>query len=136
MAFKMKGHTLPGPKQRKEVDHSIINVAPKKYETQNGVEAFKDTNMKDGRPASSAFTQKTISALKQTSDHEKMYELEEELSYIQEDLDEDPNNKALLDKKKELEAEIDKVHATLEGGNIKPGYTDGERDVSKDVKYP
>ena len=55
MAFKMKGHTLPGPKQRAFEDSSIINSAPRKYETQNGVKAFKDTTLEDGKAASSAF---------------------------------------------------------------------------------
>mgnify|MGYP003109869143 CR=1 FL=1 len=64
MAFKMKGHTLPGPNQRKFEDDSIINSAPRKYETKNGVEGFKDTTLKDGRSASSAFQIK--SAFKQT----------------------------------------------------------------------
>ena len=64
MAFKMKGHTLPGPNQRKFEDDSIINSAPRKYETKNGVEGFKDTTLKDGRSAASAFQIK--SAFKQT----------------------------------------------------------------------
>ena len=57
MAFKMKGHTLKGPKQRAFEDDSIINSAPGKYEVQNGVEGFDDTTLKDGRAKSSAFQQ-------------------------------------------------------------------------------
>jgi len=57
MAFKMKGHSLPGIKQKFE-DTSIINAAPKKYKTKNGVEGFEDTTMEDGRAASSAFQMK------------------------------------------------------------------------------
>ena len=56
MAFKMKGFPMHGTK--KFEDDSIINSAPKKYEAHNGVEGFEDTNLKDGRPASSAFQQK------------------------------------------------------------------------------
>ena len=85
-------------------------------------------------------TMKMASALKQDEKkytHEDMYELEEQLSYILEDLEEDPKNKTLLNKKKNLENEINKIHSTLEGGNIKPGYDEeGERDKSKDEIYP
>tara|TARA_R110002020_G_scaffold8317_2_gene33584 strand:- start:4 stop:537 length:534 start_codon:yes stop_codon:yes gene_type:complete len=59
MAFKMKGHTLPGPKQKEFEDDSIINSAPKKYEAHNGVEGFKDETREDGRAASAAFQMKS-----------------------------------------------------------------------------
>ena len=77
MAFKMKGHTLPGPNQRKFEDDSIINSAPRKYETKNGVEGFKDTTLKDGRSASSAFQMNSSSAFKQTETDLKDWLLEE-----------------------------------------------------------
>tara|TARA_R100000458_G_scaffold48334_1_gene47359 strand:+ start:1035 stop:1454 length:420 start_codon:yes stop_codon:yes gene_type:complete len=59
MAFKMKGHTLKGPNQRKFEDDSIINSAPRKYETKNGVEGFDDTTLEDGRSESSSFQMKS-----------------------------------------------------------------------------
>lgn len=67
-------------------------------------------------------------------------ELEEKISYIEEDLDEDPNNKKLLDEKKKLQMEVDIIQKKIEaksGGvtGIKPGYTEGERDTSKDKYY-
>jgi hypothetical protein len=67
-------------------------------------------------------------------------DLEEKISYIQEDLDEDPNNKELLAKKKKLQMEVDIIQKQIEaksGGTtgVKPGYTDGERDKSKDKYY-
>tara|TARA_R110002012_G_scaffold107202_1_gene248803 strand:+ start:135 stop:455 length:321 start_codon:yes stop_codon:yes gene_type:complete len=67
-------------------------------------------------------------------------DLEEEISYIQEDLDEDANNKELLSKKKKLQMELDIIQKKIEaksGGatGVKPGYTDGERDKSKDKYY-
>ena len=74
MAFKMKGHTLPGIKQKFE-DNSIINSAPKKYLAKNGVEGFKDTTLEDGRAASSAFQMN--SAFKQTEDDLRDWLLDE-----------------------------------------------------------
>ena len=99
---------------------------------------MKGSPHKTGVIQGTSSAMKMASAFKQDVTHEDMYDLEEELSYIQEDLDEDPNNKELLKKKAELEAKINKIHAELKkkkGGNIKPGYTEGERDVSKDEPY-
>ena len=58
----------------------------------------------------------------------------------EEDLDEDPNNKELLAKLKNLQMEVDiiqkKIEAESDGTTgIKPGYTDGERDTTKDTYY-
>ena len=67
-------------------------------------------------------------------------DLEEEISYIREDLEDDPNNKELLAKLKNLQMEVDiiqkKIEAESDGTTgIKPGYTDGERDKTKDTYY-
>ena len=75
MAFKMKGHALPGIKQRAFEDDSIINSAPRKYETKNGVEGFKDVTREDGRAASSAF--QYSSPVKQTNSDLKEFLLSE-----------------------------------------------------------
>jgi hypothetical protein len=68
-------------------------------------------------------------------------DLEEKISYIQEDLDEDPNNKELLAKLKNLQMEVDIIHEKLEtksGGvtGVKAGYDEeGDRDKSRDKYY-
>ena len=55
--FKMKGFSGFGnsPMEKRFEADSIINSAPREYEAHNGVEGFKDTNLEDGRLASSAF---------------------------------------------------------------------------------
>ena len=67
-------------------------------------------------------------------------DLEEKLSYILEDLEDDPKNKELLSKKENLQREVDIIQKKIEaksGGTtgVKPGYTEGERDKSKDKYY-
>ena len=84
--------------------------------------------------------------LKQGSQHEKMYEVEEQMSYIEEDLEDSDeylasqgkNRKELKNKLAKLTNKRDSIHSTLKGGNIKPGYDPetGDRDKSRDVKYP
>ena len=114
MAFKMKGFPYSG------------KLPIKNYADTRKYKAFEG-----GHKAGSVLKQKIYT-------HEDMYEVEEQMSYIQEDLEEDPNNKELLKKLKELTEKRDKIHTELKkkkGGNIKPGYTEGERDVSKDEPY-
>jgi hypothetical protein len=143
MAFKMKGFTYPGTAPLKDIKEAwagkMEDGTPEwdheAYAHNQAEDAYKegkgpDPHAKGGPTYKSAFKQD------KEYTHEDMYDLEEELSYILEDLEEDPENQELLDKKKELEAKIDEIHATLEGGNIKPGYTEGERDKSKDETYP
>jgi len=100
---------------------------------------MKGSPHKMGTIQGTSSAMKMASAFKQDEKkymHEDMYEVEEQMSYIQEDLEEDPNNKELLKKLKELTKKRDKIHATLKGGNIKPGYDEkGERDKSKDEPY-
>ena len=87
-----------------------------------------------------------ISPIKQDEKytHKDMYDIEQEMSYIQEDLEDSDeyltsqglNRKELEKKLIKLTEQRDKIHSTLEGGNIKPGYDkEGKRDESKDEKY-
>ena len=59
--FKMKGFSGFGnsPMEKRFEDDSIINSAPREYEAHNGVKGVEDTNLKDGRAASSAFQYKS-----------------------------------------------------------------------------
>ena len=86
-----------------------------------------------------------ISPIKQDKyKHEDMYDVEQEMSSIQEDLEDSDeylasqglNRKELEKKLSELTKQRDKIHSTLKDGNIKPGYDEeGKRDKSKDEKY-
>jgi hypothetical protein len=142
MAFKMKGSPMQrnfGISPIKDLNRGgnpEHNYAHKLHDEGKGPDPHEEE-----KPAP-----KFKSALKQDEKykHEDMYDVEQEMSSIQEDLEDSDeylasqglNRKELEKKLSELTKQRDKIHSTLKDGNIKPGYDEeGKRDKSKDKKY-
>tara|TARA_Y100000401_G_scaffold35763_1_gene26784 strand:+ start:299 stop:739 length:441 start_codon:yes stop_codon:yes gene_type:complete len=144
MAFKMKGSPMQrnfGISPMKDISRGPAIKGNHNYAHLMHDEGKGPDPHEEEKPAP-----KFKSALKQDEKykHEDMYDVEQEMSSIQEDLEDSDEylasqglNREELEKKlSELTKQRDKIHSTLKGGNIKPGYNEeGERDKSKDKKY-